>query len=81
VVSETRAEFFAPASYRLIGNNNAALSQEQLDIPKAEAEDVVQPDSVADDLGREPMTIVRVGWRLPAPSLARLRASGQTWLP
>ena len=83
-VSETRTDFLAPATPRLTGNNTAAFSHEQLDIPKTEAEDaedVVQPHSVADDLGREPMTIVWLGWRLHAASLARLRASGLTWLP
>ena len=77
----TRSEFLAPAPHGLIGNDNAAISQEQLDIPQTEVEDVVQPDRVADDLGGEPMTIVWVGWRLHAASLARLRACGQTWLP
>jgi hypothetical protein len=81
VVGETRSEFLAPAPHRLIGEDDTALSQEQLDIPQTEAEDVLQPDSVADDLGGEPMTIVRVGLRLHAASLARLRTCGQTWLP
>ena len=40
-VSETRTEFLAPASHRLVGDDNAALSQEQLNIPQAEAEHVV----------------------------------------
>jgi hypothetical protein len=80
-VDETRTEFLAPAPDRLIGNDNATLSQEQLDIPQTEAEDAVQPDRMADDLSGEPMTIVRVGWRLHAASLARLRACGRTWLP
>ncbi len=40
-VSETRAEFLAPASYRLVGDHDAALSQEQLNVPQAEAEHVV----------------------------------------
>jgi hypothetical protein len=63
-VGETRTGFLAPAPDRLIGNDNATLSQEQLDIPQTEAEDAVQPDSVADDLSGEPMTIAWVGWRL-----------------
>jgi len=80
-VGETRTEFRAPAPHRLIRDDNAALGQQPLDIPKTEAEDVVQPDSMADDLGGEPMTIVRVGLRLHAASLRRPRACGQTWLP
>jgi hypothetical protein len=80
-VGETRAEFLVPASYRLIGDHDAALSQEQLNMPQAEAEHVVEPDGVADDLGWEPMAVVGVGWRLHAASLARLRAGWQTRLP
>ena len=47
-------------------------AREQLNIPQAEAEHVVQPDSVADDLGGEPMAVVGIGWRLHAASLAGL---------
>jgi hypothetical protein len=32
-VGETRAEFLAPASHRLIGDDDATLSQYQLNIP------------------------------------------------
>jgi hypothetical protein len=42
-VGETRTEFLAPASYRLVGDDNTALSQEQLNIPQAEADHVVKP--------------------------------------
>jgi hypothetical protein len=42
---------------------------------------VVQPDGMADDLGWEPMTIVGVGWRLHAVSLARRPADCQVRLP
>ena len=80
-VGETRTEFLAPASHRLVGDDNASLSQEQLNIPQAEAEHVVQPDSVADDLGGEPMAVVGIGWRLHAASLAGLRGCGHTRLP
>ena len=80
-VGETRAEFLAPASHRLVGDDDAALSQDQLNIPQAEAEHVVQPDGVADDLGGKPMAVVRVGWRLHAASLARLRTWRQSRLP
>ncbi len=48
---------------------------------QAEAEHVGQPDSMADDLGWEPMTIVAVGWRLHAISLARRPADCQVRLP
>jgi len=52
---ETRSGFLAPASHRLVGDENPAFSQEQLDIAQAEAEDPVQPNSAADDLGGEPV--------------------------
>jgi hypothetical protein len=35
---ETCTKFLAPAPYRLVGDNDAALSQYQLNIPQAEAE-------------------------------------------
>src|ERR1700722_11901747 len=54
-VGETRTEFLAPALHRLVGDDNGALSQEQLNIPQAEAEQMVQPDSVADGLDGEPV--------------------------
>ena len=80
-VGETRAEFLAPASHRLIGDDDATLSQYQRNIPQAEAEHVVQPDRVTDDLGGEPMAEVGGGLRLHAASLARLQTGDQSWLP
>jgi hypothetical protein len=44
-----------------VGHDHAALGQDQLDIPQTEAEHVIQSDSVADDLGREPMPSVADG--------------------
>ena len=64
-----------------VGDDDAALGQDQLHIAQAEAEHVVQPDGMADDLGWEPMTIVGVGWRLHAVSLARRPADCQVRLP
>ena len=52
----------------LIGDNYAALSQKQFDIPEAQVEYVIQPDRVADKLGREAVAIVRVG-RLDEPRM------------
>jgi hypothetical protein len=80
-IGETRGEFLAPASHRLIGDDDATLSEDQLNIPQALAEHVVQPDRVADDLGGKPMAVVRIGWRFHADSLVRLLACRQTWLP
>jgi hypothetical protein len=67
VVGEIGSECLALASYRFMGDDNTALGEEQLDIPQAEAEDVVQPDGMADDLDRKPMAIRWVGWRFMPP--------------
>jgi hypothetical protein len=73
--------FLAPAPNGLIGDNNTPLSQQELDISKAEAEHVVQPDGMADDLGGKAMTVVRIRRRLHADSLAGIKSASQTWLP
>jgi hypothetical protein len=65
-LSGTGGGFLTPPSHRLIGEDNIALSQNQLDIPQVEAEHVTKPDGMTDDLGGEPMTIVRIGWRVHA---------------
>ncbi len=65
-----RPELDTPKSDRFIGNGDAALSQEILDIAKAQAKSVVQPDRVADDFGRK--SISAVARRVPfhPPSLS-----------
>jgi len=79
-VGEGVAEFLAPAPHRLIGDDNAPFSQKELNISQAEAEHVVHPDSVADNLGRKAVAIVRVGWGLHPVSLAGLQPDSQTRL-
>ena len=37
---------------------HSSLRQEILDVAQAQAEPVIQPDGVADDLGREPVSTV-----------------------
>jgi hypothetical protein len=51
----------------------AALGQKQFHVPEAEAEQVIQPDSVADDLRGAAMAVVRVGRRFHAANLVGLR--------
>ena len=65
-----RPELDTPRSDRFIGNGDAALSQKTLDIAKAQAKSVVQPDRVADDFGRK--SISAVARRVPfhPPSLS-----------
>src|SRR5580704_4042982 len=76
-VCEGLAKLLAPPTNRLIRDDNAAFSQKQLNIPEAEAEHVVQPDSVADDLGGKAMAVVRIGRGFHAASLAGLQADCQ----
>jgi hypothetical protein len=49
-----------PPPDRFGGDNHTALSQHQLDVPKAETERVVQPNRMADDFGRKTMTTVGI---------------------
>jgi hypothetical protein len=44
-------EVFHPATHRLIGNDDPALSQQVLDIAKAEAEPGIEPDGLLNDHG------------------------------
>ena len=52
--SSTKAECFR-------GSLRCRVDQDKLDVAQAEAEDVIQPDGMADDLGRNPMPRIR-GW-------------------
>src|SRR6185437_7258259 len=73
-----------------MGDQDAALSQDQLNIAEAEAEHMIQPHGVTDDLGREAMAMIRTGLgRDPVsfagpPSRRQLRLTWQcptgTWL-
>ena len=74
------AELLAPAPHSLIGNHNASFSQNQLNIPQAEAEYVIEPDSMADDLSWIAMAVMRVGRWFHAVSLVGLQPVWQTRL-
>ena len=52
------SELDTPKSDRFIGNGDAALSRKILDIAKAQAKSMVQPDRVADDFGRKSISAV-----------------------
>jgi hypothetical protein len=57
-----------------VRDHNAALGQDQLDITQAEAEDVVEPNGMVDDLRREAVTGIGRALRRHSPILAyRLR--------
>jgi hypothetical protein len=65
---------------RLIGHENATFSQKQFNIPQAEAEHMVQPNSMTDNLGGEAVTVTWVGRWLHAAGPVSLQADGQTRL-
>ena len=45
----------------LVRHDHAALGQDQLDVSQTETEYVIQPDCVADDVGRETMPSIGGG--------------------
>jgi len=59
-------------------NHDAALRHDQLDVPQAEAEDVIQPDRVADDVRRKSVPGIGGALRFHLGSLARLPPKCQT---
>src|SRR5271166_5212636 len=73
VVGKALAEFLAPASNGLIGDDNTTLGQKQMNTPQAETEHMIQPDRMADDLDGKAMPVARIGWRFHAASLPDLR--------
>jgi len=66
------SKLLAPTPNGLIGDNDATIGQQELNISIAEAEHVVQPDRMADDLGGKAVAIVRVGRGLHPISLGGL---------
>jgi hypothetical protein len=58
-VGEGSSELLAPAPDRLIGDNDATFSQNQLHIAQTEAEHVIQPDSVADEFSGVAMASIK----------------------
>ena len=56
LIGKNLTELQAPLADRLVGQEHPARSHQLLDVPEAEGEAKLQPDRVADDLGREPMT-------------------------
>ena len=76
-IREALSELPAPAPDRLVGEDDTALGQEQLDVAEAERERVVEPDRVGDDRGREAMAMVRVRCGSHSPNLAQAVADHQ----
>ena len=68
-------ELPAPLTDRLVGDGDAALCQEILDVSEAQAEPVIQPDGMTDDLGWEAMASVAGCAVVHEPTLAALGSS------
>jgi hypothetical protein len=69
---EVGTELLAPVPNAFVGHPYATLGQDQLNVTQAEAEDVIQPDGVADDFGRKPVSAIGGGLANHAVSLACL---------
>ena len=65
------AKFPTPLTDGLIGDDDAAHKEPLFDIPIAEAEPEIQPDTVADNLGWEAVVLiaVRCGWSIHTASM------------
>ncbi len=56
--SVVRTKFPTPLPNRLVGDDDPALGQKIFDITEAQAEPMIEPDGVADDLRRKAMSVV-----------------------
>ena len=52
-VGKALAKFPAPSPYRLVGEGDASLSQDQLHVTETEAEHVIQPHGLANDVAEK----------------------------
>jgi hypothetical protein len=53
-----RTELLTPDSNRFIRDDDSAFGEKIFDISETQAETIVNPDHIADDFRREPMTII-----------------------
>jgi hypothetical protein len=56
-------ELPAPISHGFIGQHDPTFGHQFFDVPVAQAKTEVQPDTVTDNLPRETMTLIGVGYR------------------
>ena len=80
LVCEAGTEFQTPLTDALVGDDPTPFRQQQFDIAETQTEYVVQPNRMADQLGREAVAIVRVGWLSHPAILARAAPASQTRL-
>jgi hypothetical protein len=59
LVGEILSELGAPSADRLVGDHDAAFEHHLRDVPQAQCEAVVEPDTMADDLHRIPVPLVQ----------------------
>src|ERR671933_875901 len=76
LVGEGLSELEAPAADALVGDDHAALGQDQLHVAQAQAEDVVQPVGMGDDLGWKAVAMMWVR-RAPHPTTLAYLASAR----
>ena len=69
------ADLSAPVANALVGDGDSTLRQEILDVSEAQAEPVIQPDGVADDLGWEPVAAVAGCAAVHLPTLPPMSSS------
>ena len=59
-VGKERAELSFPVPHRLVAGLNATIGEQFLDIAKAQAEAIIKPDGLADDLARKAVAFERI---------------------
>jgi hypothetical protein len=68
----------APLANRFIGDRDPTRKEQLFDIPVAEAESVVKPHAMADDLDRKAVMLIAVDrWAVHAPSMAHQASARQ----
>ena len=53
-----KAKFYRPAADGFIGDIDATLGQQILDIPKTQRKSEIQPDGILDDLGWKAVAVI-----------------------
>ena len=59
-VGKERAELPFPVPHRFVAGLNPTIGQQFLDIAKAQAEAIIKPDRIADDLARKAVAFERI---------------------
>jgi hypothetical protein len=76
-LANSAPNLLAPGPDAFVRDHHAAPGQDQLDVAQAEAENMIKPNGVADDLDREVVTMIGTEvWRYLG-SFARLASSRQ----